>query len=94
MTNKMPTAFYEQFLEEENGTFSSTRQFISKREQLIDFSQLYAVRLGALTLAHPFQAIRLLRQVQSGSTVDTMDKAGFNKTPNASEEQEARAEAR
>ena len=94
MTHKIPTTFYEQFLEEDTNSFSTTREYISGREQFVNFSQATLIRFGALTFTHPFQSIRLLRQVQCGNTVDTVDKAGFCKKPAMSEKEESEMEAK
>ena len=93
-TGKIPTAFYEQYLEEDSNSFSSTNEFIPRAEKFFNFSQAALIRFGALTLSHPFLSLRLLRQVQCGHAVDIVDGAGFYKKPSPVQEEELLSEAK
>ncbi len=94
MTKKLPTAFYEQFIDEQRDSYSPANEFISKREKIFNFSQAILIRFGALTFSHPFLILRLLRQVQFGNAADNVDKAGFYKKPSVSRRDDLFLEAK
>lgn len=50
---------------------------ISLKTAMIQLTQASLLKLGALAAVHPFESMRLLRQVQYGTAVDSVEAGGF-----------------
>lgn len=74
--------FYQEFLEDENNFEESSSSLnISFKAAVIQLTQASLLKLGALAAIHPFESMRLLRQVQYGTAVDSLEPGGFFETP-------------
>ena len=75
---KLPSNFYQEFLDDESNfdDFNSSLN-ISFKAATIQLAQASLLKLGALAAVHPFESMRILRQVQYGTAVDATEPGGF-----------------
>ena len=75
---KLPSNFYQEFLDDESNfdDFNSSLN-ISFKAATIQLAQASLLKLGALAAVHPFESMRILRQVQHGTAVDAAEPGGF-----------------
>lgn len=75
---KLSSSFYQEFLDDESNFEDSPSSLnISFKAAMIQLTQASLLKLGALAAVHPFESMRLLRQVQYGTAVDSTDAGGF-----------------
>ena len=77
-SGKLPSNFYQEFLDDESNFEDLNYGLnISFRAATIQLAQATTLKLGALAAVHPFESMRILRQIQYGTAVDTTEKGGF-----------------
>lgn len=75
---KLPSNFYQEFLDDEsNFDDQNSGLNMSFKTAAIQLAQANLLKLGALAIVHPFESLRLLRQVQYGTAVDVSEAGGF-----------------
>ena len=79
---KLSSNFYQEFLDDESNFEDSPSSLnISVKAAMIQLAQASLLKLGALAAVHPFESMRLLRQVQYGTAVDSTEPGGFFESP-------------
>lgn len=75
---KLPSNFYQEFLDDESN-FDDSRSVlnISFKTAIFQLAQANVLKLGSLAAVHPFESMRILRQVQYGTAVDVTEAGGF-----------------
>lgn len=75
---KLPSNFYQEFLDDDkNFEEYSSPLTMSFKSATIQLAQAGLLKLGALAFVHPFESLKLLRQVQYGTAVDMKETGGF-----------------
>ncbi len=83
---KLPSNFYQEFLDDESNFVDSTSVLnISFKTAIIQLAQANLLKLGTLAVLHPFESMRILRQVQYGTAVDVTESGGSFDTENDDE---------
>lgn len=80
---KLPSNFYQEFLDDERNFDDINYGLnISFKTAAIQLAQANLLKLGALAAVHPFESMRILRQVQYGTAVEGIEAGGFFDTEN------------
>ena len=74
----VPPSFYQEFLDDESNFDDSAAVLnFSFKAAIIQLAQANILKLGSLAVVHPFESMRILRQVQYGTAVDVTEAGGF-----------------